>query len=358
MSAVNGLTQDTAPAGVHIVGSVPLPSAKDVFTTLSSTLPGRLRRMPDGETGARQSFTLFQRDVFSAAPQALRQYDASFSSVDTPLPDPGELDAAISAIQHSGPPSTQYDTNALASYQTFKALQDAGTIGVNVKFQVSLPSPLDVIVLLADGYQAALEPLYEAHLLTALRDIEAAIPHDSLSIQWDVASAFAMLEGAFWPHFRPWFSPVRAGIIERVARQIRAVIPDVEVGLHLCYGDIGHRHFFEPKDAAKLVDIANEVQRAAGRRVDFIHMPVPKERDDAQYLAPVKALEVKAGGLFLGLVHHGDLEGTRRRIKTAAEVLDGVPFGVATECGMGRTPPEQLTEILEICAAVSRPFEK
>jgi len=39
------------PRGVHLVGSIPLASAEEVFRTGSSILGERLRRIPDGETG-------------------------------------------------------------------------------------------------------------------------------------------------------------------------------------------------------------------------------------------------------------------------------------------------------------------
>ncbi|ETN44929.1 uncharacterized protein HMPREF1541_09804 [Cyphellophora europaea CBS 101466] len=353
MSAPNDVENGPVPVGVHMVGSVPLPSASDVFTTLSDALPGRLQRMPDGETGSRQQFVVFQREVFAAAPQVLRQYDSSFNSVNGPVPSQSELDAAVEAIQQSGTASTHYDTNAFESYKSFKSLQDAGKIPSTVKFQVSLPTPINVLCIVAEGYQAAVEPLYEELLLDALRNIQSTIPHESLSIQWDVAAEFAMLEGVFWPHFKPWFSPIREGIIERVSRLVDAVDPDVDVGLHLCYGDIGHRHFFEPADTAKLVDIANAVEARASRSLTYVHMPVPQQRTDAAYFAPLQDLKLASGSLFLGLVHYNDIEGTRQRIAAATGALKGSQYGVATECGMGRTPPEQLSSILEISAAVT-----
>lgn len=45
--------------------------------------------------------------------------------------------------------------------------------------------------------------------------------------------------------------------------------------------------------------------------------------------------------------------GTRKRIKAAQAVLPS--FGVATECGMGRTPNEELDSILQISEAVTKP---
>ena len=38
---------------------------------------------------------------------------------------------------------------------------------------------------------------------------------------------------------------------------------EVEVGYHLCYGDAGHRHFVEPRDTSRLVDVAIPSIRSA-----------------------------------------------------------------------------------------------
>jgi len=337
--------------GVHLVGSVPLPSASDVFRKLVNALPGRLLRIPDGEPAERQEFVVFQRDIFSAVPHVLRQYDASYNSVPTPLPSESEIAEVLTSVNQSGPIKTNYDTHAIASYRDFKSLQAAGQIPASVKFQVSLPTPINFMALVADGYQLPIEPLYEEALLRALKNIEDSIPHSALSIQWDVASEFAMLEGATWPHFVPYFSPVREGVIQRSLRLVDAVSSDVDVGLHLCYGDIGHRHFIEPKDMAHLVDIANTIKSQAKRDITFLHMPVPKDRTDIEYFTPLKELELGTTELYLGLVHYNDLEGTRKRIAAAHTAVE--KFGVATECGMGRTPADHLDSILEISAAVS-----
>jgi hypothetical protein len=44
------------PEGVHLVGSVPLSSAEEVFRTASAILGDRLRRLSDGETGVRTNW--------------------------------------------------------------------------------------------------------------------------------------------------------------------------------------------------------------------------------------------------------------------------------------------------------------
>jgi len=80
---------------------------------------------------------------------------------------------------------------------------------------------------------------------------------------------------------------------------------------------------------------------------------VPVNRDDPAYFEPLAALALPSScKLFLGLVHDTDgLEGTRRRLETAARYAP-VDFGIATECGFGRRPPETIPNLLRIHAEV------
>jgi methionine synthase II (cobalamin-independent) len=201
-----------------------------------------------------------------------------------------------------------------------------------------------------DHDQAAVEAVYEAAMLAELKRILDSIPHADLALQWDTAVEFGIYEG----RFPSWFGDARSGIVERLLRLGARVPSDVELGYHLCYGDAKHRHFKEPDDAAKLVDIANALSTGVGRPLQWIHMPVPRSRDDDAYFAPLRELRIDdETELYLGLVHNTDgVEGTRRRIQTAQKVRER--FGVATECGMGRRPPETIPELLRIHAAVSR----
>lgn len=359
-AAINNTTSKAlTPTGVHIVGSIPLPSADAVFSKLPTALPGRLRSLPDGETGDRENFTRWQRNVFHDAgfPQILRQYNSTrTASLAAPTPTAAEIDAVLATIRAF---ETHYDTVALTSYETFTARRAAGIISPETKFQVSLPTPLNAMICIADGWQASLEPLYEAALVDALQRIEEGIPHADLVVQWDVAAEVAMLEGVTEPHFAPFFAssePVREGVLRRLVRMVGSVAADVEVGLHLCYGDMAHRHFVEPRDLGLLCEVLAEVKTRVARSVEWVHMPIPKTRIDEAYFAPLRDLQLGDTRLYLGLVHYDDLDGTRQRVKTAAKVLQGREFGVATECGMGRTPAEQLDSILAISAAVSRPY--
>src|ERR1700751_619080 len=52
----------------HLVGSVGLKDAETVFTTVANILGPCCPRLPDGETGDRAYWILWQRDVFACHP--------------------------------------------------------------------------------------------------------------------------------------------------------------------------------------------------------------------------------------------------------------------------------------------------
>ena len=53
---------------VHLVGSVPLSNAREVFETVSAALGQRLKRIPDGETGERSDWITWLEPVFADCP--------------------------------------------------------------------------------------------------------------------------------------------------------------------------------------------------------------------------------------------------------------------------------------------------
>ncbi len=53
---------------VHLIGSVPLSNAHDVFETVSTALGPRITRLPDGETGERGDWITWLESVFADNP--------------------------------------------------------------------------------------------------------------------------------------------------------------------------------------------------------------------------------------------------------------------------------------------------
>jgi hypothetical protein len=343
------------PRHVHLVGSVPLRDAREVFETVSAALGPRLKRIPDGETGERGDWITWLEPVFADNP-ALEKSDELFRVHATARPRtryrlrPG---FAAKDVQFG---NLFYADIAARSYAEFSQLKRAGTIPAQCRFQVDLVPAHSVIWLfLQDDLHAAIDPIYNAAVKREIDKICAAIPHGELAIQFDVASAvFARLErndvssyGRGKAEMQDTFSRILIDLAGRVP-------DDVELLFHFCYGDSNHRHVVEPTDMADMVELANRLTRGIARPIALIHMPVPRDRCDDAYFAPLKALNLGPGTeLCLGLVHYTDgLAGTRRRIAAAEKFVRD--FSIATECGFGRRPPETIPELLRIHAAAAQ----
>ena len=335
---------------MHLVGSVPLASAEDVFRAIAADIGDRVRRMPDGETGPRSDWIVWQLPIFTSQP-ALEIVPPAPESW-RPLPRVRLADGARPATVRFG--ALGYAEAAVTSYRTFARLKRDGVVPVGCRFQVCLPTPLAPVCAFVVGeHQAVLEPVYEARLLAELDALLREIPHDQLAVQWDTNFEFGMLEGVF----PVWFEDVKGGILERLLRLSRHVPPDVEMGYHFCYGDVQGRHFKEPRDAAKLAEVANALSASLGRPLNWLHMPVPRDRVDDAYYAPLRELRLRAETeLYLGLVHTDGVDGSRRRIEAARGAV--TEFGVATECGWGRRAPATIGDLLRLHRDLSAPVHE
>ena len=92
------------------------------------------------------------------------------------------------------------------------------------------------------------------------------------------------------------------------------------------------------------------------RSLNWISMPVPRNRSDDAYFAPLKNLQLHPDTeLYLGLVHYTDgVEGTRGRFQAAQRVVTNI--GVAAECGLGRRSPDTIPDLLRIHSEVAAPL--
>lgn len=344
-----------ASLGVHLVGSLcGVCDAPAAFCKFSHAFMDRLRRIPDGEPAERDKFIIFQREVFRKhCPQLIRDWSRSSCGQDAPTAEVQRALASLPALLETG-----YDVAALGSYASFCKLRADGTVPRSARFQVCLPPATAVMSLIETGYQAAVEPIYEEALLRALARLQEEIPHADLAVQIDVACEIATLERVPYPQFAPYYPRVKQHILERITALANAIREDVELGVHLCYGDLDHTLFVQPEDAGLMVDMAAEIAKAVRRPLNWVHLPVPKHRDDDAYFLPLRTLELGETELYLGLVHAHDEDGTKRRLVTASRVLGHTCFGVGTECGLGRTPAEDFESIAQISTLVSSPVDE
>ena len=351
------------PVGVHLCGTVPFDSSAQTCEIIGIRLGDRLYRVPDGETNeGRQNWLACQMPLFMGEnAELLSPYLGGFTG-EVKEKELHEYEAILDKIP------AKYDIWTTESYKGFKAAKDAGNLPKHIKFQVSLPTPLAVVTLLVHpGHQRLVEKAYTRKLRECVDRLQDAVPHEDLAIQWDCAVEPAILENVpgydndmFVPHFQK--APDKdKEVMDRLRELERWVQPNVELGFHLCYGDINHVHYKQPDDTGVLAGMIEVLLTNSYRKIDFIHIPVPKNRSDAAYLEPLKkkvsGLMVEQGTtLFLGLVHESDETGSQAKIETAREVFKDEPdleWGIGTECGMGRTPKDQVDRILDISRSLS-----
>jgi hypothetical protein len=339
---------------VHLVGSVPLRDAREVFTTVCGALAPHLRRIPDGETGERSDWITWLEPVFADNP-ALEKSDELFRVHATGT-------ARIRYRLRSGKSVRDvcfnnlfYADIARASYEEFAALKGKGVIPREVRFQIDLVPAHSVIWLfLQDDLHQPLDGVYNASIKREIDKIAASLPHDQIAIQFDVASAvFARLqrgEPNAYGRTRQEMLDTFSGILTDLADHVP---PGIELLFHFCYGDSNHKHVVEPTDMGDMVDVANRLCADIRRKIQLIHMPVPRGRADDAYFAPLARLRLQPETeLCMGLVHYTDgVVGTRKRLAVAQKYAK--EFSIATECGFGRRDPATIPDLLLIHSQVA-----
>jgi hypothetical protein len=337
----------TEALSIHLVGSVPLANAESVFRTVSASIGPYLRRIPDGETGARKRWVGMLSEILDRHP--------SFE-VDPDQP-PFLMKLASGTVHRElrrlrfrpgvEPKAVRFETGyaamAIESFALFDRLQDEGVIPKGVKFQIAIPSPLaPTYNYITRKHRAAFLETFTTHLIAEVRQIAAALPNGRISIQWDVLQEILIWENYF-PDRPDDYREEIASVLGRIGD---AVPQPIELGYHLCYGSPKDEHLVQPRDAGILVEVMRAAAGRVRRPIQYFHIPVPKNRTDADFYRPLGALSLPAGTeLYMGLVHVGDHEGNAQRLAVAKQFTPVA--GVASECGWGRGDPARVGALLE-----------
>jgi hypothetical protein len=331
---------------VHFVGSLGFPDAATVFRTVTEILGTRITRIPDGESGVRSGWVRWQSEHLARNPLI------ELVNVTEAIPGFIKADGVERRFFRILDPTKLltfeelgYAREALASWAIFAALEAQGELSVSPRFQISLPTPTGLAcAFFLPEDRASAETAFEVAMLHELAVIQAQIPLDRLSIQWDAVFEVVgeAIKGGL--HYEPRFE----GSVDRLVRLINAVDVAAEAGMHFCYGDAGGKHIVEPEDLDIVVRLINALNAQAVRQLDFAHMPVPIARDDDAYFAPLAALDQNAPTrIVLGLIHDGDgFEGTQHRMMIARHHF--ADFDIGTECGFGRRDPATTEALLTL----------
>jgi hypothetical protein len=360
MSARGGETR----ADVLLVGSLPFDTPEEAFRAAAEGLRGHIGWLPDGEVQERVNWVgMLPLVVFSQNPDLVETLAPPTQELEQPDRDeerpPTEDLEGIWSWQIKPGHTVRFDdlrygSFATESYDVFCRLRDNGVIPDGLRFQVCLPAPHSAI----DGFfddNSQWPELYAAYLEGIRREIDRvldAVPADDLVIQWDVAWEFVDMAMGERNFFRFWPKLTAEEKFQRHAEQLDGMwqgIPDETLlGFHWCYGTWGGWPMTAMPDLELCVRMSNEAKRRVGRRLDYLHMPVVRNPEEA-FFAPLDDLDVGDTKIYLGLVHHTDgLEDFRRRRDLARRHLP--EFGIGSVCGYGRVEPELLPEILRIHA--------
>lgn len=333
-----------------LVGSIPYETVEQVFDSFGRELGDHLAAIPDGEVGPRKHWiSKVHYQVMAGHPEfeVLRRpaYENGVERLNPRGPGDSWLFRVRDGIDRVrfGDPGWRlgYARDALNSYYVFRTKRERGELPGHLRFQVSIPSVNSVIaprVFPEPGDLDKIKPGYLDAVEAELRTIIDAIPAEDLAIQWDCATelmdAYGALEGV---------DP--AALAERNMAQFQRLCPLIPeyagLGFHLCFGTLGGWPRFAPDDLGGAVKMANMLVDQAGRRVDWLHLPVLDTVEDA-FFAPLADLEPGGARVYLGLIHN--MDGLAGRIAAARKYWPD--FGLAAFCGFGREAPDTLPDVL------------
>ncbi len=342
----------------HLVGSTPFRDAPEALDIFAERLGGRLRTVPDGETGERQNWILELIESFRSHPDLEVVKTGDWSDYDK-IPvfrvrkghrlTGDSLD--LGYLRHFNESWPEYAKRRAS----FGAEQTDGA----PRFQVGIPGDLNLSAFSLGGPLGGLRHR-GAFRDATLRDIRAihAIAGDAVVFQVEVPFEQVGMTMAPSLFHRPAASFLAGGI----ARLAREAPEGSRWGIHLCLGDMNHRALGRLSDSAPIVKLANAIVRTwpAGRPLDFIHAPLAAAVEppplEPEFYEPLRGLRLPPGTRFIaGFLHEGRTLDEQRVLRDQLDGLLGSPVDVATSCGLGRRSREDALATIDLAAALSDP---
>lgn len=334
-----------------LVGSIPHNSVAEAMGMFGGSLGPHLCALPDGEVGWRRFWiTRLHFQVFALHPDLeVIQRPRRDDGVERIYPHDASdnwnfrVREGVDKVRLGHPGwRLGFYQDAVNSYQTFRLMKENGSLPQHLRFQVSIPTAVSALpprVLPHPGDLDKVRPGYIDAVRAEVAAMLEHIPTAELAIQWDCSTELQDIYGgiAGFP---------KEGAIERNVPQIHALsrdIPEeVQLGFHLCFGTLGGWPRFAPDSADRVVALANAFMSGAGRKVDWMHIPM-LDRADAAYYGPLADLRPNGARIYLGMIHN--MGNFRERLAHARKALPD--FGVAAYCGFGRRHPSELPGVLQ-----------
>ena len=216
---------------------------------------------------------------------------------------------------------------ALDDFRHFWLARLEGLIPPDLRYTVALPTAHTLLCASGQGEDMAQLAVYEMRVVAALQSLLATVPPEHLAIQWDAPAEMRVWETRGRDLTAPRGLPER--LLESFVTLWAAVPDSADIGLHLCHAPAGAMGSVNPTHIGQAVRLVGAVIASTERQPQFVHLPVPPERDDSVYfedlihLALWPSLEV-----HLGLVQESDTpDDVAARLSAAREVL---PYAAAS----------------------------
>src|SRR5260370_33352602 len=115
-------------------------------------------------------------------------------------------------------------------------MQKAGAIPANVKFQISIPTPIaPTYNNMVPSDRPGLLPALTQHFIGEVGKIANALPNDRIALQWDVCQEVLAWEG----YYETGPVDFRSATIDFLTRIGDAFPAGIGPGHHFCYGSPG-----------------------------------------------------------------------------------------------------------------------
>jgi hypothetical protein len=216
---------------------------------------------------------------------------------------------------------------ALDDFRHFWLARLEGRIQPELRYTVALPTAYTLLCAAGQREDLAQLLAYEQRVVAAVQLLLGTVPPEHLAIQWDAPAEMRVWETRGRDLTAPRGLPER--LLQSFVTQWEAVPDSADIGLHLCHATAGSMGSANPTHIGQAVRLVGAVIASTERQPQFVHLPVPPERDDSVYfedlihLALWPSLEV-----HLGLVHESDTpDDVAARLSAAREVL---PYAAAS----------------------------
>lgn len=329
--------QEVPGHGVHMVGTVPQPTAEMAIRWQLKHAGACRRPVSGGETGDRANWLVGLLSRLRDHPDLELARDGSFTSYE-------DMPALRVRRGHTLAPDS-LGLGFAAHARDERAILD--DIAPDRDLLVGVPDPTHLAIL---AFGPARAPRYAGLMREAVSSEIHQIHQDigrRAVVQLEVP--FFQVAVAKTPVLaRP---AVAAAVTHMLTQVVRRAPAGMRWGVHLCLGDLGRQAVTQLPDMSPVVELANATAASwpAHAELEVLHAPVAGGDVHAPtgpaHYAPLARLALPRGTRFAaGIAHEGQSLAEQRLILAMVERATELPpdrLDVAAYCGLGRRPPAE-----------------